>query len=82
MKEPYDLIGLGIDSCQVGAFAQIAAVACQCQVVRIVRAAVLLCNDVLDVMRELAVLLVQATIFTPLVGPTADEVTRWHIHRY
>jgi hypothetical protein len=59
---------------------QIATVAHQRQIIGIVRAAVLLCRDVLNMMPQSAMLLVQTAIFAPLSSPLPDEVTCRRIH--
>ena len=63
MKDSRHLPSLRVDSCQVRAFVQIAAVASQRQIIGIIGAAVLLCRDVFNMMPQAAMFLVQTTIF-------------------
>jgi hypothetical protein len=81
MKEKRDFPSLRVDSCQIRAFMQIATVACQRQIIDTIGAAVLLRHDVLHMVLQVAMFLVQATIFAPLAGPPLDEVPRRRIHR-
>ena len=53
---------------------QIAAVACQREVIRVLGAAVLLRHDVLYMMDQFAVFLAQPAIFATLASPPPDEV--------
>ena len=76
MKEPRNLPGLKVDSGQVRALVEVAAVAGKRQVVWIVGAAVLLRDDVLHVMLQLGMLLAQAAVFATLAGPAAHELAR------
>lgn len=39
-------------------------------------------DDVLNMVDEIAILLVQAAIFTAVTGPSPDEVARRRIHSY
>lgn len=57
VKERGYLSGPWIDSCQVRPFMQIAAMARQGQIIGIVGAAVLFLYDVVDMMRQIAVVL-------------------------
>ena len=52
---------------------QIAAVACERQILDILGAAVLLRDDVLDMMSQFAVLLAQTAVFTPLVSASVHK---------
>lgn len=61
---------------------EISAVACERQIFRIVGSAVLLCDDVLDMMHQFAVLLAQPTIFAAPVCTTMDKVPRCLVHCY
>jgi hypothetical protein len=54
--------------------------ACQRQVVRIIRAAVLLRYDMFDMMDQLAILLVKPAVFATFGSPPPDEVPRHSIH--
>jgi hypothetical protein len=59
---------------------QIAPVACERQISDILRAAVLLRDDVLNMMSQLAVLLAQTAVFAPLVSAAVHQVPRCRIH--
>jgi hypothetical protein len=80
MKEPHDLSANGVDTRQVRTLPEITAMASQCQVLAFVGAAVLLRDNMLDVVRQLAVLLSELTILTTIVRATPDEVARGGIH--
>src|SRR6185369_2567819 len=80
MKKAGYFTGLGVNSGQIRTLTKIAAVARERQVVGIVGAAVLLRDDVLDVMPQFAMNLAQAAIFASLTSPAADEVPRSRIH--
>jgi hypothetical protein len=80
MEERRNLPSLRVDSRQVRAFVQIAAVACQREIAGIVGAAVLLRRDVLDMVLQAAMFLVQPAVLTPLPGPLPDEVPHRRIH--
>ena len=80
MTKAHNLAGLGIG--QVRTLAKIAAAARERQVVSIVGAAVLLRDDVLDVMSQFTRDLAQAAAFAPLAGPAADEALRSASIRY
>jgi hypothetical protein len=81
MEKSGDLAGLRVDSGQIRTFVQIAAVACKRQIFDVVRAAVLLRDDVLDMMPEFGVLLSQTTVFALVAGSTPNEVPRGCVHR-
>jgi hypothetical protein len=53
---------------------------CQCKIVQIIGAAVLLRHDMFEVMDKPGVLLVQPAIFATLAGPPPDEIARRRIH--
>jgi hypothetical protein len=55
-------------------------VARECEVVRDIGSAVLLRYDVLDVMREVAVLLAEQAILATVARPSSDEVPRGSVH--
>ena len=59
---------------------QIAAVACQREVIRVLGAAVLLRHDVLYMMDQFGMFLAQPAIFATLASPPPDEVPRRRIH--
>jgi len=57
VKEWNDLLGKGIDSGEIRPLVEIAAMAGQSQIVRVVRSAMLFSNYMFDVVGEVAVLL-------------------------
>src|SRR6516164_7163431 len=69
-----------VDSGQVRALSEIAAVACERQIFGMVGSAVLLRDDVLDMVRQLAVLLAQLAVFATIVRATADKVPGCRVH--
>ena len=58
VEEGNKLTARGIHSCEVGPLAEVAAVAGQCKIADIIASAVLFGDDVLNVVRQLAVILV------------------------
>ena len=80
VKGPHDLACLRVDSCQVRTFTEIAAVACERQILRIIGSAVLLGDNVLDMMPQFTVLLAQPALFTTLVCAMTDKVPRCRVH--
>jgi hypothetical protein len=66
---------------EVRAFAKIAAVAGQREVVNVIAPPVLLGDDMLDVVRQLAVLLAQQAILTTVICSSPDKVPRGGVHR-
>jgi hypothetical protein len=81
MEERHDLSANGVDARQVGTLPEITAMASQCQVLAFVGAAVLLRDNVLDVVGQLAVLLSELAILTTIGCTAPDEVARGDIHR-
>jgi len=59
---------------------QVAPVTSQCQIIGMIRAAVFLRRDVLNVMLQATMFLVQAAIFAAFASPLPDEVPRRRIH--
>ena len=74
MKQSHYFSRGRVDTCYVGTFAKITAVACKCKIVDFVGAAVLFGDNVLNVMRQFAVLLRQAAISQRF---SARWRTRW-----
>src|SRR5438309_3138404 len=73
IEEPNFLPGLRVSARQIRPLAQIARVARQCAVVRVVAAAVLPGDDVLDVERPVGVVvLMDAAVFAAPAGPPPD----------
>ena len=82
MKQRSYLTRHWIDPCQIWPLVKIAAMARQRQIPRVVHAAMLLRNDVFNVVEQLTILLRQPAIFAPRSGPLANESSRFSIHRY
>jgi hypothetical protein len=80
VKKPDDLSGLRVDSGQVRAFMKIAAVAGERQIVSIFEAAVLLRDDVLDMMPQFAMFLAQTAVFAPPVSPAPHDIPCCPVH--
>ena len=80
MKKGHHSFSQGINSRKVWPFMEIAAVASQGEIVRMVGAAVLFGHDVLYVMDQFAVLLVQAALFATLAGAPSDGFPCSRIH--
>jgi hypothetical protein len=80
MKERHDFSANGVNTRQVGTFLQITTVASQRQVPGFVGTAMLLGDNVLDVVRQLDVLLRELAILTAIVRATPDEVARGGVH--
>ena len=59
---------------------QIAAVACERQIVSIFGAAVLLGDDVLDMMPQFAMLLAQTAVFAPPASPSPHDIPVCPVH--
>lgn len=81
MEELHKLASSWVDTCEIGAFSEIATVARQREIIEIVATTVLLRNDMLDVVPQVAVFLTEQTIFTTVSRPPADKVSRGGIHR-
>src|SRR5262245_49499317 len=80
MKQARELMRLGVDSSQVWTFMKVAAVACERQIFHVIGSAVLFGDDVLDVMRQFAVLLSQMAVFAAFVSTTMHELACCRIH--
>jgi hypothetical protein len=80
VKERRQFPSLRVDSSQVRAFVQIAALASKRQIIIIIGAAVYSCGDVFDMMPQATMFLEQTTIFTPLASSLPDKVPRRRIH--
>jgi hypothetical protein len=80
VEEGYKLTADGIHAREVRALAEVAAVAGQREIVNVIAPAVLFGDDMLDVVRQLAVLLTQQAILATVVSPAADKVPRGGIH--
>jgi hypothetical protein len=62
-----------VDSAEIRPFAQIAVMACQREISGVVRTAMLPRNDVFDVMRDFAMLLVEQAVFATVSRSLANE---------
>jgi len=82
MKQRHHLVCHRVDPGQVGAFVKVAAMAGQREIVGIIETAMLLRNDVFDVMEQFTMPLVKRTIFATLASPFTDESPRSCIHCY
>jgi hypothetical protein len=80
MEERHELSADGVDTCQIRTLPEITAMASQCQVLAFVRAVVLLRDNVLDVVRQLAAILSELAILATIGRTAADEVARGDIH--
>ena len=76
MKQWHDLTCLAVESRQVRSLAEIASVAGQCQVAVVVGSAVLLRNDMLNVVSGATVVLMEQAVFASAVRPLTDKVPR------
>ena len=82
MIESDDLLSLGINSSEIGAFMKVARMARERQVSRVIAAPMLFGNDMLSVIcGEGGPLLWKVTIFTTIFRPCTDEVTCCGIHQ-
>jgi hypothetical protein len=70
-----------VNTGEIGAFLEVAAMACQRQVVNVIAPAMLLGDNMLDVVRQLAVHLTQQTILATVFCAAPDQVPRSGIHR-
>jgi len=81
VKERDNLTADWIHACEIRALLEIAAVAGQRKIVDVVTPAVLLGNDMLDVVGELAMLLAQQAILATVVRSPSNEVLHASVHR-
>jgi len=81
MKERHELTTNWIHACEIRAFVEITTVAGQGKVVNVVAPAMLLRNDMLDVVRQVTVLLPERAILTTVGRSTPDKVPRGDVHR-
>jgi hypothetical protein len=70
------LPGPRIDSGQIRAFVKIPTMTCQCQVGQIIGAAVLLRDDVFDMVDQFVIILVRAAVFAAFASPPANQIPR------
>jgi hypothetical protein len=71
-----------IDTCQVRAFAKVAAVTRKGQIAVVIGPAVLAGHDMPDVMRQGTTVLRKKTIFTAVADSGSDEYPGRRLHRY
>ncbi len=81
MKDRHNLAGRRVDTRQVWSLVGVAAVAGESEIVWGVSPAVLLCDDVFDVMREPALFLPEQAVFAAVSGTLADKLSRGGIHQ-
>jgi hypothetical protein len=80
MKERHYLTTHRIDASQVRAFEEIGAMTSEGEVVNVISSTMLLRNDMLDVVGQLAILLAKQAIFASVVRSMPDKVPRSGIH--
>jgi len=81
MKESHELTTNWVHACEIRAFVEITTVAGQGKVVNVVAPAMLLRNNMLDVVRQVTVLLPEQAILTTIGRSTPDKVPRSEVHR-
>ena len=81
MEERDDVSTLGVDTGEVWPLVEVAAVAGQGEIRRVVWASVLLRHDVLDVMREPALFLAEQAVLVAILRSLADELPSGSIHQ-
>jgi hypothetical protein len=81
VEEGHKLTTDGIHAREVGALAKVAAVAGQREIFNVIAPAVLFGDDMLNVVRQLAVLLAQQAILATVIRPAPDKVSRGGVHR-
>jgi len=81
VEEWYDGRGLDVNSREIRTFACVASITGQGEVLRVVWAAVLFRDNVLDVMGEAALLLAEEAVFATVPGPRADILSRLRVHQ-
>jgi len=79
VKQHHNFIRKRVNPRKVRSLSQVAPVASQGQVTKFVRAPVLSGNDMLDVVREVAVLLAEETVLATIAGPPADEISSFGV---
>lgn len=80
MKQLDYLFSVGIDTCNVGSLAKITAMACKCEIVSFIGAAMLFGDNVLDMVGQFGILLWQQTVLTTILRSLSDELARGGIH--
>jgi len=81
VEEGHKLTADGIHAREVWALAKVAAVAGQREIVNVIAPAVLFGDDMLNVVRQLALLLAQQAILATVIRPAPDKVPRSGVHR-
>jgi hypothetical protein len=81
VEERHKLATDRIHTCEVRALAEVAAVAGYREVVNVISPAMLFGDNMLDVVRQAAVLLAQQAILTTVIRSSPDKVARRGIHR-
>jgi len=72
VEKRYHLIRGWVDACKVRSFSQVASVASQSQVGKLITPAVLLGDNMLHMMGKATVLLSKQAVFAAAVGPAPD----------
>jgi hypothetical protein len=80
VEEGQKLAADRIHAREVRAFAEIAAVAGQREIVNVVAPAMLFGDDMLDVVRQVAVFLAEQAVLTTVARSSPDRVSRGGIH--
>jgi len=81
VEEGHKLTADGIHTREVRALAKVAAMAGQREIINVIAPAVLFGGYMLNVVRQLAVLLTQQAILATVIRPAPDKVPRGGIHR-
>jgi hypothetical protein len=80
MKQLDYLFRAGIDTCNVGSLAKITAMACEREIVSFIGAAMLLGDNMLDMVGQFGILLWQQALLTTIFRPFSNEIARGGIH--
>jgi hypothetical protein len=64
-----------------GPFSQVAAMAGQSKIGSLIRATMLLCNDVFEVVNEMAVLFSKQAVLTAISGPPPDDTSNLGVNQ-
>lgn len=72
IKQPCHFTRVRVDGTQIASFAKVAQDARKSQVVQCCGTAVFLGDDMIDLMRRKGIVLVNQTVFTPVIGSFGD----------
>lgn len=81
MEEGDDLTGFDVQAGEIRTFMKIGSMAGEGEVLGVIGTAMLFCDDVLNVVRKVAVLLAEQAILAAILRPSSDEVSRGSVHR-